>query len=128
MLEAWTLHPWFFAFVSAAGIVLLSLLGIWENKTRNIRHQERLACIQKGTPLVYTFSERLIRSVPWPFWASLLILAVLIVFVFISSKLGLTETAKSATELVKYVTGATMAALFGSGSNKTESTRNSTTG
>lgn len=115
MLEAWNLHPWFFLFVSVAGIFVFLILGIWQNRSRTFRHEERIACIEKGIPLVYTFSERLLRSVPWQFWTSLLILLVLIATVFVSSRLGLTKAADSATELIKYVTGATMAALFEKG-------------
>lgn len=83
---------------------------------RPYRTKERLAALEKGVNAELFFSGRLLAYIPWPFWASVSILILLLIALGFFRYLNDKETTVSLLELIKYVVGAVIGSMFnGSG-------------
>ncbi len=113
MLDAWSQHLAVFVTLSVVVVVALLLGAHVYLKNRNFRHEERLASMQEGYPRMLFLSEKLLRYVPWEFWASLVLLILLAALFLVCSYSGLSSAGATLLELIKYVTGAVIGSLFG---------------
>ena len=117
MLGAWSLHPGYFVLLSSLTVIFVLFIGVLFFKTREFKHKERMEFIARGQPVIFSFSEKLLRYVPWQFWASSSILVLLIgLFLVCTLNNNLQTTSTTVLEIIKFVTGATIGALFGKNS------------
>ena len=101
--------------VAALTSIILAVIIAYV-RVRSYRSKERLAAIEKGLKLELYVTGQMLRSIPWQSWAGSVILVLLILAYFISSRLQLNQGEQSFLELIKYLTGAVVGSLFGKGS------------
>jgi hypothetical protein len=113
MLNAWSQHPGYFVAVAVLVLAVLALFAYVYLRNCKFRYEERSIAMKADRPRLLFFSEHLLRYIPWQFWASLMLLLLLAALFLACSYSGLSTSATSLLELVKYVTGAVIGSLFG---------------
>lgn len=120
MLGAWDHHPGIFVVLSLLLGIIVIVAVLCFFKTRKFKHEERMVLLRADRPVIFSFSEKLLRYVPWQFWASSGILVLLIVLFLICSSFSLKDPSATVLEIIKFVTGATIGALFGKNTGESQ--------
>jgi hypothetical protein len=108
MFEMWISHPGLFITLAALLLLIFIAPQVTMLINRPYRHRERMEAIRHHNIQESFFAARLLMYIPWQFWTSLIILAIVILATFLTSG----ETSKAFMELSKYVTGTVVGSLF----------------
>ena len=106
LVELWNQSPSLVLLLLLTLLAALTIAGFIFLKNRDYRFRERDTLIEKGVSLD---DYSLARKVPWQFWVSGTLLLILLLF----SQIVDDTAAVVLLELVKVLTGAVIAALFG---------------